>query len=92
MAKVIDFFAERRKRVIKEKVDLLKKAQPEGTNVDEQLQETADQSESTQSETFEEIQKQNKLKQAKLEKMRLDLNDKVKRSYNLTPNKPKPKK
>ena len=90
MGKVIDLFAEKRKKEIKEKVELLNTSLNQTNGLQ---QENIDQDKVVLKEnnfSFEEIEKENKLKQLKMEKLRLSLNDKVKRTYNLT-DKPKKK-
>jgi len=90
MGKVIDLFAEKRKKEIKEKVELLNTSLNQANGLQ---QENIDQDKVVLKESnfsFEEIEKENKLKQLKMERLRLSLNDKVKRTYNLT-DKPKKK-
>ena len=91
MGKVIDLFAATRKKEIKEKIDhLLDELSPKENGLQ---QEKSDQDKAILKEnkfSFDEIEKENKLKELKMEKLRLSLNDKVKRSYNLN-DKPKKK-
>ena len=90
MGKVIDLFAAKRKKEITEKIDLLDELSPKENGLP---QEKPDQDKAILKEnnfSFDEIEKENKLKELKMEKLRLSLNDKVKRSYNLN-DKPKKK-
>lgn len=92
MSNIVDLFAERRKREIKEKADLLEKVVEDNTSETEEQQKQEQKQEEIKKPdsdyNFNEIMKENKNKNQKLDKERNHANEKVKRSYRLD----KPKK